>query len=94
MPEGNGLTLYRFVDGVRGRDCGRLNTDATQSTHDLGELYNNAEAMLRERDALRAALMACEARITDAMCLRAGGGLAWTICRNQARAALAEGAKP
>ena len=38
---------------------------------------------------LRAALAACEFRITDSMCLRASGGLAWTKCRQMARAALA-----
>ncbi len=56
VPEGDGFTLYRFVNGVRGRNCGRLNTDAVGSTHDLATLYNSAPELLRQRNALREAL--------------------------------------
>ena len=43
-PEGDGYTLYRYTGDVRGRNCGRLNTDAVGSTHQLAELYNRAAA--------------------------------------------------
>ena len=49
---GDGYTLHNS----HGRDCGRLNTGATISTHDLAELYNRAPDLLAENARLRAAL--------------------------------------
>lgn len=55
MPEGDGFTLYRIGHGAR-NNCGRLNTGASGSTHNLATLYNDAPRLKRERDALRDAL--------------------------------------
>jgi hypothetical protein len=64
VPEGDGFTLYHVRYGAHWKNCGRLNTDATGSTHRLATLYNDAPRLLHERDKAvngeAQALVACE----------------------------------